>query len=105
MSLTLSPLKPLYDGHSSGSFQKIRCARCVGASRAPPPSLKEVGNQAYPQFCFDLLRNSITNIIHSMWVLANSDEYHLLKWVLASQSIQRVQNSHVVQLSGCDQSP
>ena len=44
-------------------------------SRASPPSLKEIENQAYPQFCFDLLRNSI---IHSMWVLANSDEYHLL---------------------------
>ena len=54
-------------------------------SRAPLPSLKEVGNQAYPQFCSGLLRNSIMNIIHSMWVLTNSDEYHLLKWVLASR--------------------
>ncbi len=43
-----------------------------------------------------------------MWVLTNSDEYHYFIKVgvgLTSQSIQRVQNSHVVQLSGCDQSP
>ncbi len=74
--------------------------------RAPPPSLKEVGNQAYPQFCSGLLRNSIMNIIHSMWALANSDDIIIKVGVgHASQSIQRVQNSHVVQLSGCDQSP
>ena len=41
------------------------------------------------------------NLIIFKWVLANSDEYHLC-WH-ASQSIQRVQNSHMVKLSGCDQ--
>ena len=35
------------------------------------------------------------------WVLANSDEYHLCVGH-ASQSIQCVQNYHVVKLSGCD---
>ncbi len=55
---------------------------CNSDSRAPPPSLKEVGNQAYPQFCSGLLRNSIMNIIHAMVLTnsidANSDEYVLV---------------------------
>ncbi len=41
------------------------------------------------------------NIIHSMWVLANSDEYLKVGVGHVSQSIQYVENSHVVQLSGC----
>ncbi len=47
----------------------------------------------------------LMNIVIFKWVLANSDEYHLLKWVLITPLSQCVCKIHTWQaLSGCEQS-
>ncbi len=74
----------LVDDYSSYAFNSaLYRTQAIGRCKSeksiiivgPPSSGKKVGNQAYPQFCSGLLRNSIMNA----WISVNSDEYHLLK--------------------------
>ena len=82
-------------------FLQCHC-RGIVYVRALPSSLKDNGNQDYLQFCFGCYAIVvwISIFIIFKWVLANSDEYHLLKWVLATplsqSSMCKIQNSHVV---------
>ncbi len=79
----------------------------VRGSRASPTSRWAGGREPrLSTVLFWRVTQYLMNIVIFKWVLANSDEYHLLKWVLVTPLSQSsVSKIHTWQaLSGCEQS-